>query len=59
LVYQCICFNLLYMKVIKFPIFEIKFNIAKLYVSDSAPDLELMTAKYYSQTVNKWNSVLC
>ena len=31
-----------------------KFNVAKLYVSDSAPDLEFMTAKYYIQTGNKW-----
>ena len=47
------------MEVLKFPVFEMKCKVAKLYVSDSAPDLEFMSAKYYSQTGNKWNSVLC
>ena len=29
------------------------FYVVRLYVSDSAPDLELVTAKYYSQTGKK------
>jgi hypothetical protein len=42
------------MKVLMFPVFEMKINLAKIYVSDSAPDLEFMTAKYYIQRDNKW-----
>ena len=46
--------KLLYMKVLMFSVLEMKFNVPKLYVSDSAPYSEFMTAKYYSQTGNKW-----
>jgi len=42
------------MTVLIFPVFEIQFIVVKLYVIDSAPDLEFMTAKYYSHTGKKW-----
>jgi hypothetical protein len=37
--YQCIWFNLLYMMVLMFSVFEMKFNFVKFYVRDSALDL--------------------
>jgi hypothetical protein len=53
-VYKCIWFNFLYMTVLMFPVFEMVFYVVRLYVNDSVPDLDFMTAKYNSQTGKKW-----